>query len=333
MDADIIEEFNGILGELLQSTGGAISWTALSEIGWPDLLEEDGVAAVQTLFPNLAKNLTTTTALDAVALHGVGLGSGPDTIGVLFPLVVTNTYKEDLSVGASVRVAGIVARGGDEPLPASFMTVLATRDGQTIVAVSDLAEIITAAPSAGLDPETGWRLIVDTEVEVTEIVASGAEGQQRWNRSSELVRFAVATELAAISHIVLEMTSDHVRSRNQFGRPLGMFQAVKHRLAQAAVEAAAADTTLAVAAKAIRDDRPGLSVLLARIQCGVAATESLAHAQQLFGAMGYSWELPLHRYVRRAFMLDTIDGPLQSLELVLGKLALAENELPRLEVF
>jgi hypothetical protein len=331
MDADVIDEFRTILEEMLADSDGELTWETLSEIGWPDLLSEDPIAAIGVLIPGQARNLVVTPALEAIALSQWGIESGPDEVGVLFSALPARAAGA-ARVGEVVTVSAVVARGPLAGIPSRFAAVADSADGEVVAIIEGISDAVEAAPPSSLAPETGWRRVEATGT-IAEIVAAGAAAAETVSRGRRLVGFAIATELAAVADVALEMASDHAKSRVQFDRPLGAFQAVKHRLAQSAVETAATATSLRIAEESFGTEGDDLPVLVARIQAGVAATESLSHATQLFGGMGYSWELPLHRYVRRAFLLDTLDGPLSSLERTLGERVLERHPLPRLAVF
>lgn len=336
MDTDVLDEFTTILNEVLAESAGELTWEALEGIGWPDLLSEDPVAAIQVLFAGQARYLIVTPALEALTLAALGVDATPAEAGVLFdaspPRDTTGSLLPAGRAGERIQVTGTVARGPLAGVPDRFVAVVTTERGDVTAFVEGLSDYLAAAPLAGLAPETGWRRVEGAEVTIVDAIDAGDSAQEGIAYARQLVHLAVAHELASIAETALGMASDHVRSREQFGRPLGAFQAVKHRLAQSAVESAAAATTLAVADASIgSNDDP--SVLVARIQASVAATECLSHAQQVFGGMGYSWELPLHRYVRRAFLLETIDGPLASLERQLGRHLLDMHPVPRLAVF
>lgn len=116
---------------------------------------------------------------------------------------------------------------------------------------------------------------------------------------------ATAADLLGIGEAALERTAEHVRTRQQFGEPLGRFQAIKHRLAD--VHTALAGSRLAVAHAACN---PGdfEAAVLARVIAADAALAATAAAIQFHGGMGFSWELDLHLYLKRARRLNATGG-------------------------
>lgn len=97
---------------------------------------------------------------------------------------------------------------------------------------------------------------------------------------------------------VLDMTIDHVNTREQFGRPLARFQAVQHALAQLAGEVAAAGAAADHAATAFTrpPDEAEVAVGAARVRIGEAVGIAAGLAHQMHGAIGFTEEHALHRY-------------------------------------
>jgi len=114
-----------------------------------------------------------------------------------------------------------------------------------------------------------------------------------------LWRVGVAAELTGNLDAGLQSVVAHVRDRRQFGRPLGAFQVVQHRLAHAAVHVEAA-RGLTLQAAFTGNDADALAALGAIQQAATTITYDL---HQFMGAMGLTLEHPLHRWTTRAKML------------------------------
>lgn len=112
-------------------------------------------------------------------------------------------------------------------------------------------------------------------------------------------RVAVAAEIAGALKGGLDSVVSHVRERHQFGRPLGSFQAIQHRLASAAAKIEAAQWLTLRAAQNI--DPTDAATALGYIQ--EAATRIVYDLHQFMGAMGLTLEHPLHRWTYRARLL------------------------------
>ena len=117
-----------------------------------------------------------------------------------------------------------------------------------------------------------------------------------------LATVALAAEHVGMIEAMLEMTTEYVGQRHQFGRPLGSFQAIKHRLADMLVDLERARSAARYAA-AMFDEDP-VSVDLPAAVAGVICTDAVirvAHETvQLHGGIGFTWEHPAHFFVRRA---------------------------------
>lgn len=100
----------------------------------------------------------------------------------------------------------------------------------------------------------------------------------------------------------LDSTLDYVRTRHQFGRPVGSFQALRHRLADLWVELAQARAVARYAAGCLAAGDPDAPVATALAQafCGPAAVHAAEECVQLHGGIGFTWEHPAHLYLKRA---------------------------------
>ena len=120
-----------------------------------------------------------------------------------------------------------------------------------------------------------------------------------------------AAECAGGSRWCLETTADYAKERRQFGRPIGQFQAVKHRLADMLVsveQVTALAWDAARAADAGDEGQASLSAVLAGALCLDAYVESAKSCVQLHGGMGFTWEHDAHLHVRRALSLRQLLG-------------------------
>ncbi len=112
---------------------------------------------------------------------------------------------------------------------------------------------------------------------------------------------ALAAEAVGGAEQVLDLAVSHAKQRVQFGRPIGSFQAIKHKCADMLVALEGARVALDGAlAAAGADGDPGIAALVAGLQCSAAYTHITAEAIQVLGGIGFTWEHPAHRYFRRA---------------------------------
>lgn len=119
-----------------------------------------------------------------------------------------------------------------------------------------------------------------------------------------------AAQLIGLAEAMLQQATDYAKIRSQFGQPIGAFQAVKHQLASAAVALEFARPAVWVAAQALQDGLASTSAAVshAKIAAGDAATSIAETAIQVHGAMGYTYEVDLHFWMKRSWALAAAWG-------------------------
>jgi len=119
-----------------------------------------------------------------------------------------------------------------------------------------------------------------------------------------------AAEAAGVAERAQEMSVDYAKVREQFGRPIGTFQAIKHRCADMAVRAEVARSAVTYAAVALDEGDPDapLHVHIAKALATDAAIRNATDSIQNHGGMGYTWESDAHFYLKRARILEHVFG-------------------------
>jgi alkylation response protein AidB-like acyl-CoA dehydrogenase len=137
----------------------------------------------------------------------------------------------------------------------------------------------------------------------TRIDASPAEAMDRGAA-------AVAAVLNGIASKMLDMTLSYVKEREQFGRPVGTFQAVKHKLASAYVRIESARAAAWYAAFAIGSGQPDRSLAASTAKVVAAESEAIANAEalQCHAGIGFTWEHDLHLWMKRGKALEASFG-------------------------
>src|SRR5581483_9188194 len=115
-------------------------------------------------------------------------------------------------------------------------------------------------------------------------------------------------ELLGVAQRCLDMTVAYVKERRQFARPVGSFQAVKHRLADLWVSVAQARAASRYAAACLATgsapgssaDEAPVAVAVAKSYCSEVAVHAAQECVQLHGGIGFTWEHPAHLYLKRA---------------------------------
>lgn len=135
-----------------------------------------------------------------------------------------------------------------------------------------------------------------------ELVLAAEPGRAAVERALLWGTAMVAAEQVGIARWCLEATVDYVKIRRQFGRTLGSYQALKHRLAElyVSVESATATARYAVGTLAAGDPDAAVAVSVAKDYCDRTAVLAAEEGVQLHGGIGMTWEHPLHLYLKRA---------------------------------
>jgi alkylation response protein AidB-like acyl-CoA dehydrogenase len=207
------------------------------------------------------------------------------------------------------RICDIVeARGGDLGTRSTWISHLDVLD-EVVVLDGDGARRI-AATGVEADPSP-WPLDPLTPLARAITLPDGdaLESDVRALRRSGAVLTA-AFQLGLADRLA-ELAVGHAQERMQFDRPIGSFQAIKHLCADMAVRTEVARAAVyAAGAHLDADDVPGLdrAVSGAKALAGEAAIANGKAATQVHGGMGFTWEVDVHLYLKRAWVLDTEFG-------------------------
>jgi len=117
-------------------------------------------------------------------------------------------------------------------------------------------------------------------------------------------------ETVGVTDRAFEFTLEWVQQRYAFGRPIGSFQALKHRLADHAAQLEGAKAAAAHAARSVQAQAPdaAIAVSVAKSQCGRQATEIIRDCLQMHGGIGLTWDHDIHFYLRRAVSNEALWG-------------------------
>jgi alkylation response protein AidB-like acyl-CoA dehydrogenase len=120
-------------------------------------------------------------------------------------------------------------------------------------------------------------------------------------RAVEVAVTSLAIEIVGTAQTIFDVTLDYAKQREQFGVPIGSFQAVKHKFADmlVALERARATSYFAALTIAEDDDRRALAASMAKAAAGDCAARLAKEGIQIHGGIGYTWEHDMHLYVRR----------------------------------
>jgi alkylation response protein AidB-like acyl-CoA dehydrogenase len=173
---------------------------------------------------------------------------------------------------------------------------------------------VTARPVAVIDPSQPIAELSFDGLVVPPDRTLAAPGDPRSGRgitrAVEESAAAMALAMCGTCRTMLELTLQYVKDRHQYERPIGSFQAVKHRLVDMylTVERATSLAYFAALAIAEDDDRRGLAVRMAKAAAGECQRLVVQEALQLHGGIGLTWEHDLHLYMKRAKSADALFG-------------------------
>ena len=176
----------------------------------------------------------------------------------------------------------------------------------------------TASPGLGLSPLEGmdlgtrWATVRLDGVPVAEEHAVGPPGQANALVDEVVRRGAVgaAAEMLGAARRCLDMAVGYAKVREQFGQPIGAFQAVRHKLAEMLLDVENAHAATYYAAWALdagAEDRE-VAASVAKAYVGEAAWRAAGEAIQVHGGIGFTWEYDLHLYAKRVKALEVLYG-------------------------
>ncbi len=121
---------------------------------------------------------------------------------------------------------------------------------------------------------------------------------------------ALSLEAVGIASKALELAVEYATTREQFGRPIGVYQAVSHKLADTFVETELARSLAYWAAWCVAegDEQAAVAVAAAKAYCGDAAVAACERSIQVHGGIGFTWEHVLHEYYKRALWIQAYGG-------------------------
>jgi hypothetical protein len=306
-----LELFERSLRQATERHTGPELDAALTDIGWADALALDPRTAVCTLFGLQGAANSTSSSLDRVVAHGLGLETLEDT-SVVWPSL-GQTVRPGTWVGQSLSVRGL-ARGHRRA-----RILVAT--GTALVTVDPAALDVRAIE--GIDPAFGLVEVSGDSVP-HEPQPDGRPGQ--WAGAVALAQVAVGYELCGAARTMLRLARGHALERIQFGQPIARFQAVRHRLAEALIAVESAEAVLGAYWEAPSEDLAAMAKSLS----GRGARTAARHCQQVLAGIGFTAEHDFHLHFKRVMLLDQLFGSSQALTEEFGRRLLEARTLPAL---
>jgi len=268
----------------------ATLWASMVEQGWPSALLDETAGGMGFGWVE-----------GAVLAEAVGAVVAPTAI-------IGHWIASEFLVGtewASGVTAGDTAAAATHDLSSPVIgapgaaVVVAPMEGR-VMAV-DLRDVPVAAERAmDLTRQLGW-----VHPEGRRCVEVG--GSDAVERLIDLGATVYSAELLGVAQRALDLSVAYAKERVQFGKPIGGFQAIKHRCADMLVDVEGMRSATYWAAWCVTERHPDASVAAstAKLWCCDAADRVLAGAMQIHGGIGFTWEHDLHLYLKRA-QLDVL---------------------------
>ena len=301
--------------------------SAASELGWTGLaVAEDrggsgfGLGEVAVVLECLGRHLAPGPFLPTVCAAVVLDRYAPDTVAAqLLPSLANGQTVAALGVAGSVSVSADHVATGEHPtvLGAPDADLLVLTAGDDLVVVDAAADGVTVTALDSLDTTRSLGSVALRGVAVPpDRVLRGAARNAR-----TVWRILTAAEAVGVGWAALQMAVEYAKVREQFGRTIGTFQAVKHHAANMLVDVEVATAATWDAARADDLDSAWFAGAVAAALAIRAQVSTTQNNIQLHGGIGYTWEHDAHLYLRRARTLAALiaDGGDPLLDVVEGR--------------
>jgi len=193
---------------------------------------------------------------------------------------------------------------------ANLILVAARTDkGVSLFHLNGDAEGLTRTALATMDQTRKQSKLTFDNTPATMIGADG-EGWAVLERVLDLAAVGLAAEQVGGAQVCLDMSVEYAKVRVQFGRPIGSFQAIKHKCADMLLEVESAKSAAYYAgwcAAELNDELPSVASL-AKSYCSEAYFNASAENIQIHGGIGFTWEHPAHLYFKRAKSSELLFG-------------------------
>jgi alkylation response protein AidB-like acyl-CoA dehydrogenase len=268
------------------------------------VLEELGRSVAPV--PFLGSAVLATTALLAACPADpltAALAEGTRTAALAVPLSTApgSAFPAGVRVDGAGTLGGRITAVADASAADVLLVPAAGPQGAALYAVEASAAGLRVTPRTSLDLT---RPVADVTLAGVpgRLLAAGPDAEAALRQALLTGAGLLASEQLGIAEWCLATTVAYLRERTQFARPLGSFQALKHRLADLWLETVGARAAARYAADTLArgDADAPVAVALAQAHCGALAVRAAEECVQLHGGIGMTWEHPAHLYLKRA---------------------------------
>jgi alkylation response protein AidB-like acyl-CoA dehydrogenase len=295
-------------------------WDAMAEQGWLGVARSEevgglglGMVEVAVLCEELGRRVAPAPfAATVVCLDALDRAAADDSLPDAVRRLVSE-WAETMATGTAIGC--VVWSGGSDGVTARAdgdQWRLTGRPEPTHYAsVADLAVVVTGEAVYALPVDESTRPSPEPAMDRTrplawvrldEAPAFRIGGGDSAARAIDGAATASAADMLGASSRALEMSTEYAKVRRQFGHPIGSFQAVKHRLADALVDVEGMRSSTYHAAWCLAADHPdrSLAASMAKAWCSDASRRVMAAGLQVHGGIGFTWEHDLHLLLKRA---------------------------------
>jgi alkylation response protein AidB-like acyl-CoA dehydrogenase len=237
-------------------------------------------------------------------LRSLAEGSSTAVLAVPFAMAPHGAFPGAVRVDASGRLSGTMTSVADARTADTFLVPALGPDGSHalyIVSAAEAGQGLTVQPVTSLDLT---RPVSDVSFASASarLLVSGAEAEETLRYALTVGAAVLAAEQLGIAEACLDMTVAYLKTRYQFGRLIGSYQALKHRAADlwSAVAQARAVARYAATCLATGSEDSPLAAAIAQAYCSGVAVRAAEECVQLHGGIGFTWEHPAHLYLKRA---------------------------------
>ena len=299
--AEFHNELRSVAGDLL-AKDRAVDWSSLVDAGWVGLEVPEQFGGAGATFAEVA---VICQEMGRAASANHYLGSAVLAIGALKALRPSGTRDRllaDVTSGA-VRIA-VALESEFVPDAEGADRILVIADG----GVAEPAAVVTPQPV--LDDTRRLATVTADDVDDAEVLRFDGDPDVAVRRLKDRAAVAIACDSLGLCEAMLSATVAYAKVRQQFGRPIGSFQAVKHACADMLVSIAVSRQLVDAAVRAIAQDEEdaGAAAAMAKSYVCGAAVDVVGKAMQLHGGIGYTWESGIHVYLKRAALNRSLFG-------------------------
>ena len=306
--SEVHDELRSVASDLLSKDDIDVDWPLLTQAGWIGLEAPEEFGGAGVTFAEVAIILE---EMGRAATRSAYLGGAVLAVGVLNALQRSDTRDQLLRDTASGSVRVAVAVEALEFVPdaegADRLLVVTTDPDGTPVVVNTAG--LTVTPQPVVDETRRLAAVSADGLEVAEVLRFDGDPAEQVRRLHDRAAVAVACDSLGVAEAMLTATVDYAKVRQQFGRPIGSFQAVKHACADMLVQVSVARRLVDAAVEALADGGDARTAAsMAKSYAGAVAVDVAGKAMQLHGGIGYTWESGIHVYLKRALLNRALFG-------------------------